>query len=397
MEIVYAKFRAKAEDFIVEEITKDKRVCSIKNLDTTFPKDEERDFLWCDLIKNDIDEFRALRELASGIGKGIDAIGFAGTKDKKAITSQQISIFKPSVEKIKSFSHPNLQIGNFKWNKRKIKLGFLDGNHFIITLRDITPKDAIKISNLIKKTKFFPNYFGKQRFGSVRNNNDEIGKLIIKKKFKEAIIKILTETSSNEREEVVKARQKLAKEKDFKKALEYFPMYLKFERNLLYYLSQNKDDFIGALKKIDRKQVLMFVNALQSKLFNEILEESIEAGFDFSQKGQQKIQLIGYKSKDENTKVGIITKEIMKRHNLTKEDFDLREIPFLRISGQLRDAIIDVQNLTLEINNDDLFENSKKITLDFCLPSGVYATTFLENFFELDEKRDNKNETEKKY
>ncbi len=130
----------------------------------------------------------------------------------------------------------------------------------------------------------------------------------------------------------------------------------------------------------------MFVHALQSRIFNEILETAIEENFDFSKKGQQRIQLIGYKSKDENTKVGDITKNILRMHNLSKEDFDLKEIPFLRISGQLRDAIINVNNLKLEIEDDELFENSKKIILDFSLDSGVYATTFLENFFDLDEK-----------
>ncbi len=386
MDNVYAKFKIKSEDFIVEEITRENRICDISDIKSNIPNEPAKDFLWCDLIKKDIDEFRAIKELASSLNKGVDSIGFAGTKDKKAISCQQISIFKPDIDKISNFSHPNLKLKNFKWNKRKIKMGYLSGNHFIITLRDINAKDAIKISNKIKKTKFFPNYFGKQRFGSVRNNNDEIGKLIIKKKFKEAILKILTQTSSNEREEVIKARERLMIEKDYKKALEYFPLFLKFERNILYYLSQNTDDYIGAIKRVDRKQVLMFIHAIQSKIFNEILEIAIEEDFDFNKKGQQKIQLIGYKSRDEDNRIGEITKMVLKNNSIDKEDFNLREIPFLRITGQLRDAVINVKDLILNIENDDMFENSKKIIIDFSLPSGVYATTFLENFFDLDEK-----------
>lgn len=384
--MVYAKFKTKCEDFIVEEITKEGKICDI-NENSTDISDDTRDFLWCDMIKSDIDEFRAIREMASGIGKGIDAIGFAGTKDKKAITSQQISIFKPNVDRVKSFSHPNIKLRNFKWNKRKIKLGYLDGNHFIITLRDISPKDAIKVSNDIRKTKCFPNYFGSQRFGSVRSNNDEIGKLIIKKKFQDAVWKILTETNDKERDEVIQARNRLKKEKNCKEALNYFPIFLKFERNLLFYLSNHNNDYIGALSKVDRKQVLMFVNALQSKLFNEILEQAIAEDFDFNKKGQQKIQLIGYRSPDEETSVGEITKAVLKQHGICKEDFNLREIPFLRISGQLRDAMINVKDLDLEICDDDLFADSKKIILKFSLDSGVYATTFLENFFELEENK----------
>lgn len=383
--MVYARFKVKPEDFIVEEITKDGNICSIENASESIP-DEQRDFLWCNMIKYNIDEFRAIKEMASLLKKGIDAIGFAGVKDKKAITSQQISIFKPDINRIKNFNHPHIKLVNFKWNKRKIKMGYLFGNQFQIILRDIDSKDSIKVSNLIRKTKYFPNYFGKQRFGSVRENNADIGKLIVKRKFKEAISEILTSTNKKEREEVINARKRLAEEKDYKKAIEYFPPFLKFERSILQYLSEHNNDYIGALKNINKKQVLMFVHALQSKIFNEVLEIAFEKNFDFSKKGQQKIQLIGYKSKEENTEVGAITSQVLKKHGLTKEDFNLKEIPFLRISGSLRDAMINVKNLDVQILDDDLFSGSKKILLKFSLDSGVYATTFLENFFELDEK-----------
>ena len=104
----------------------------------------------------------------------------------------------------------------------------------------------------------------------------------------------------------------------------------------------------------------MFVHALQSKIFNEVLEIALEKKFDFTKKGQQKIQLIGYKSKEENTEVENIILQVLKKHNLTKQDFNLKEIPFLRISGSLRDAIINVENLDIQILDDDLFNGSKK-------------------------------------
>ena len=190
MEKPIAIIKSKPEEFIVEEITIEGEVCSVSEefksgVDMSgLDLEIKKDFIWCDLEKRDIDQFRTLREFSSEIHKGIDAIGFAGTKDKKAWTCQRVSIFRPDLEAIKSFNHPNISLKNFKWNKRKIKMGYLKGNHFKITLRNVDKKSAIKISSVLRKLDSFENYFGMQRFGSVRGNNATIGHLIVKRKFK---------------------------------------------------------------------------------------------------------------------------------------------------------------------------------------------------------------------
>lgn len=393
-EKISAKIKTKCEDFIVEEKAKDWQ-CTISKKNnfnnnpdlTNLNLEEKRDFLVCELEKKDIDFFRTRKELASMIHKGVDSIGFAGIKDKKAHTCQRISIFEPNIELIKNFKHPNIYLKNFKWSKRKIKIGYLEGNKFTITLRDIDKKNATKTTNKIKKTNSFPNYFGKQRFGSLRENNAKIGYLIIKKQFKEAINIILTETNKNERQETTLARQKLEKEKDYKKALEYFPIYLKFERRILEYLSKNKEDYIGAIRMCERKNFLMYLNALQSKLFNEILEVALQERIDFKKKGQQRIPLFGYKSRIDNDKLGEIEQDILQENNINLTDFRIDELKYLSLKGDYRMALVEVNNMNIEIKEDEIYKDTKKIILSFNLPSGVYATTFLENFFDLIEER----------
>jgi tRNA(Glu) U13 pseudouridine synthase TruD len=51
------------------------------------------------------------------------------------------------------------------------------------------------------------------------------------------------------------------------------------------------------------------------------------------------------------------------------------------MKGSFRKAITKIENLEIEILEDEEFSNAKKIVLEFTLPSGTYATTFLENFF----------------
>jgi len=382
-----AKIKFQVEDFIVEEIG-DKWICKISEIFTpnltpdltSLDLNNPGEFLWCEMEKQNIDHLQAIKEVARLVGKGIDAIGYAGTKDKKAWTSQRISIFQPNIEKIKIFHHPNIILKNFKWNKRKIKMGYLEANNFKIVLRDIDKKGAIKISSLIRKTDWFPNYFGTQRFGSLRGNNVKIGKLILKRKFEEAVWTILTDVG-NEQLEVISAREKLKQKKDFSAAEKYFPPYLKLEKQILFYLTKNPDDFLGAIKKAERKNILMFIHSVQSKIFNEILEQALEEGIDFTREGQKSCLLIGYKTRFFNGRLGEIEQQVLANHDLKLEDFDIREIPYLRIKGSFRKAITEVKDLRVETAEDEKFSNSKKIILEFTLPSGVYATTFLENFF----------------
>jgi len=352
-EKVFAKLKHLSEDFIVEEIGDSWRCSVSKNLlfgqkpvIEGFDLDSQRDFLCFELEKKDLDHFSMVNELANLLGIHKMDIGYAGSKDKKAWTVQRISLFKPDIQKIKDFYHSNIYLKNFKWSKRKIKIGYLEGNHFKLVLRDVDSKDAIKVVNQIRKIKWFPNYFGKQRFG-VTDSNVRIGILILKKKFNEAAHELLRDSKAGTN--------------------------VKLDVDGLRYL-----------KSLERKNLLMIINSVQSRFFNSVLEMALDEGLDFTKDGMKNCLLPGYKSKFYNGRLGEIERVVLKEIGLTLEDFDIKEMSFLRMKGSFRSAITEVKDLNLEILDDELFKGSKKIILEFTLPSGVYATTFLENFFEFE-------------
>lgn len=350
--IVQAKLKHKVEDFIVEEIGEN-WICKISEefVQPEITIDEDRkDFLWFELEKKDIDHFTAMKNLSENLQVRPFDIGHAGTKDKRAWTSQRISIFNPNIEKIKSFNHPNIIIKNFKWNKRKIKIGYLEGNHFKITLRDVDKKDAMLITKHIRNLEWFPNYFGPQRFGK-NENNVKIGKLILKRKFKDAVREIANDSPNQ-------------------------------ANYLEHHLKQNPEDYLGALKRLERKNMLMYINAVQSKIFNDILETALDEGQSFMKQGQTSCLIVGYKTRFFDGRLGEIEQQILESHNLTLEDFNITEMPYLRMKGSFRKAVTEIKDLNVETEDDEEFEGSKKIILEFTLPSGVYATTFLENFFQ---------------
>ncbi len=380
-------FKHCPEDFIVEEIW-DNEICEIsessKDLENTkidFGKldiEDRRAFLTCDLEKINIDHFTLMSILAKELHNFPHELGWAGTKDKCAWTCQKISIFNAKIERIRNFSFSGIKLKNFKWIKHKIKVGDLTANRFKIILRDVDI-DAIKILNKVRHSEYIPNFFGMQRFGSLRQENVRIGILILKQKFKEAVFEYLMAYGDDEDIETIKAKRKFKTEKNLISAKEYFPKNLRIECAMLNYLVENPDDWIGALLKIGEKTLLIMCQAVQSKLFNDILQQSID------EKGispNSTISLLGYNSSFSLGRIGGIENEVLESYNLELKDFKVFVLPFLSLNCSTRNAFFKVEKIETDTENDELFEGSKKIILKFELESGSYATTFLENFFE---------------
>ncbi|MBI4018561.1 MAG: tRNA pseudouridine(13) synthase TruD [Candidatus Aenigmarchaeota archaeon] len=107
-------------------------------------------------------------------------IGFAGLKDKKAVTEQYITMREGT-----DFLEENIELRKVGTTDSFLSKGDLLGNEFIITLHGC---NAARLEQAAKKLnrRGFPNYFGPQRFGS-RGNNHFIGRNIVKRKFKEAL------------------------------------------------------------------------------------------------------------------------------------------------------------------------------------------------------------------
>jgi len=113
-------------------------------------------------------------------------IGYAGLKDKHAMTMQYISVLaKDNEEKLKGFNHDKIKILNTYRHNNKIRIGHLKGNHFKVRLKKVLGVQKNKLNSVLKWIKLngVPNYFGNQRFGT-DGNNWEDGKSIVEGKLK---------------------------------------------------------------------------------------------------------------------------------------------------------------------------------------------------------------------
>jgi tRNA pseudouridine13 synthase len=113
-------------------------------------------------------------------------IGYAGLKDKHAMTMQYISLLaKDNEEILKTFKHDKIKIlGTYRHNN-KIRVGHLKGNHFKVRLKKVLGVQKDKLDSVLKwvKKNGVPNYFGNQRFGNSGKNWEE-GKDILEGKLK---------------------------------------------------------------------------------------------------------------------------------------------------------------------------------------------------------------------
>ncbi|WP_455463647.1 tRNA pseudouridine(13) synthase TruD, partial [Candidatus Hodarchaeum mangrovi] len=125
----------------------------------------------CVLVKSGIDTFTAIKRISQALKIPEKDIGYAGLKDAKAKTYQRISLWGTNFSQFSSLSISNLQLINPIRQKFGVKIGDLSGNLFDIQIKDINRNPSKFEWNFLIKTlntSGLLNYFGKQRFGSVR-------------------------------------------------------------------------------------------------------------------------------------------------------------------------------------------------------------------------------------
>jgi len=396
------RIKQRYEDFKVQEITNGQKA-EIKE----FPKDlddygqkiefelnalkgERKEQLKCVMQKRITEMQFALKSIANKQGFSIKRLGFAGTKDKRAVTAQHITIFDPSIDRLKQFRDKNVFLHSFGWSDKKLELGDLDKNYFEIIIRGIDEKkDLKKITTQIKKDikDGIPNFFGEQRFGSVRSSNHLIGKLFFEGKTKDAVELFLTGTSDNEPENTTTARE-LVKQGNFKEAIRTFPKENKYEKAILNTLIKNPNDYNNAWTQIPKTLAYLFVHAYQSHLFNLYLEKRIKEfknplekqnGDILDEQGFVLGPLYGYSTEFATGEIEKLEQNILNLEDFTPQHFKVKNFPMLSVEGARRRIKLDVQEFKiLDISADEFNENCQEFKISFILDKGNYATTVTE-------------------
>ncbi|MBP1908878.1 tRNA pseudouridine(13) synthase TruD [Methanolobus bombayensis] len=407
--------RQEPEDFIVKEITNREEGDSGKNL-------------ILELTKTNWDTHHLVRDMSRKLGISQKRIGFAGTKDKRAKTTQKISIYDMSEEDIENFYIKDVELKVIGRSDRSIGLGDLYGNEFIITVRDIdaSPDELKKILNEITdeilKFRGVPNFFGVQRFGAVRPVTHMVGEQLLKGDIEKAALIYIARSFPDETDDVKEARDYVWETKDFAEGLKIYPLRLRYERAMMHYLIENPGDYAGSFSVLSRNISKMFIHAYQSYMFNRIICKRIEQGLplDKAVKGDivcfknkeglpdtAKLQkatednvsgmnnllkrgrafvtgpLIGYKSEFASDEPGELELAVFSETGFKTDDFKIKDIPKIDSKGLRREILLHCEP-GFETAEDELNPGKSKATIKFSLPKGSYATTVLREYMKTD-------------
>lgn len=153
--VLRARMRTEAADFRVDE------------LDSFEPSGEGEHWL-IRLEKTNANTAWVANQLARWAGIAPMGVGYAGLKDRHAVTTQRFSLHLPKRQApdVESLAIEGVRCVETHWHSRKLGRGALAGNRFAIRLRAVVgDRDAIETRLDLIARQGVPNYFGSQRFG----------------------------------------------------------------------------------------------------------------------------------------------------------------------------------------------------------------------------------------
>ena len=323
------KIKQLAEDFIVSEIVDYDLLLNGR-------------FYVFKLVKKGYNTLDAIKTVAKKFGISLKEIGYAGLKDRNAVTTQFISIVgKKNLDDSYDFENIKLELAGYR--DERLYPGCLKGNCFEIIIRNIIkrPKEINRIVN----------YFGEQRFSK---NNIEIGRMIVKRDFAGAA-KLIAESDKR-----------------------YESLYESLTESI------ERKNVIGYLQKIDLKLLMLYVHSYQAFIWNECVKIYLKDNKEKHCDIHMPLIGFGYDSQDMGCAVcdGII-KRVMDSEGISPRDFILRSIPELSQEGGCRDVFVDLHGLKIgDLEEDELNDGKKKCRVEFALSKGSYATECIKQMIE---------------
>ncbi len=154
------RLRERPEDFIVEELL-------------PYGPDGNGEHAWLRIRKRERNTHDVARLLARHAGVAQVAVGYAGLKDRHAMTTQHFTVHLPgrADPDWAAIEAPDLEILDVDRHSRKIRRGSLRGNRFELRVTRVTGlRDAAETQLARMSASGIPNYFGPQRFGRQGNN-----------------------------------------------------------------------------------------------------------------------------------------------------------------------------------------------------------------------------------
>ncbi len=399
------RLRKFAEDFGVEERS------------LLPPSIEDGEYTIARVTARNWETNRLMMVLSRRLGIPPYDITFAGTKDKRAVTTQLLC-FRAPRESVMELDLERVEIDNTYTTDTRLEMGNLLGNSFDLIVRDIresTKEMEKRVSATraqLEEAGGFPNYFGMQRFGVMRPVTHIVGRHMVRGEFEEAVMTYVANPIAGELPHILKARSILQRTQDFDRAKDTYPGELMFERRMIQRMAKKPDDWLGALRTLPMNLLSMFIHAYQSYMFNRVVSKRMEMGLSLSEPlegdvfllpdenglpnqlkymqvtsinipkisqmvGKRKAfisgVLFGLESELAGGIQGEIEAKIIEEEGVKANQFVIPEVPVLTSRGRRRPLLGPVMDLDIQHDDDT-------VRMCFSLEKGNYATSFMREF-----------------
>lgn len=342
-----------------------------------------------------------------------EQVGFAGMKDKRAVTEQWFTAKVPVAALSALSGLQDVEVLESYATRKAHFPGAHTGNRFVLRVRDSTRDRAAvgAIAEAIRKEGGVPNLFGPQRFGGhFRPVTHRVGRAIVEGDLEEAVRLYVGNPMAMEQEEAQAARKLYDETRDPAAALAIYPPKLDPERDILWRLTKRPGDWRHALQALPPNLLQLFVHAHQSWLFNLILSARVEGGLGLSTAhegdlvmgidddgvkvhkvsafNQARVQreidlgratltapLVGLTTPLAAGEPGEVEQQVLDALRVEPADFRVREIPEVASDGRRRGILQPVRGLSVSWAGDPADP-----VFAFALGKGSYATVVLREF-----------------
>ncbi len=390
--------KERPEDFCVQELP-------------LYEPSGQGEHVYCEIQKRGMTTFDAVDRLARALGVSGRDIGFAGMKDAQAVTRQVLSIPGVTEDQVLAVNTPGIQVHWARRHGNKLRLGHLKGNRFSIKLRQVQAEHVVRVKPVLDELerRGLPNYFGQQRFG-IRRNNHLLGAALVAGDDQRLMDLLLgTPDPSVDDAQSMGARKAYA-HGDLERAMHLWPRRCGAERRVLHRLIKTGKPAVAA-KCVDERVRRLWVSALQSEVFNQVLADRIgeidrvqtgdwamkhENGACFLVEDGEKEQprataweisatgpIVGYRMSMCQDRPGEIERQVLANAGLAPEAF--RVEGRVRVKGTRRALRVRPEGLELAGGVDEF---GPYIAVAFSLPAGSFATVLMREIMRTGDRLD---------
>ena len=320
--------------------------------------------------KRNLSTFAAINRLARELQVPPRDFGYAGLKDKHAVTTQILSVEGVPPEQVLKVQQPAIEVLWAERHAHKLRVGHLRGNRFRITVRDFAQDRLQPIKTVMERfaTEGVPNRFGVQRFGN-KGDSHLIGKALMKSEWETVVHYMLTDDTPQGSDVVRRMRRELAR-KSPEKAVRCIPHRLRklflsaYQGYLFNCLLERRAPHLGKL--LDGDLAVKHSNGAFFRVTDASVEQPRADTLEISPSGP----IFGYKMRLPANDVLALETSILVDEGIRFEAF--RKVLGIRLPGTRR-----ALRMRMHYHAVSGVDNAG-ICLSFTLPAGGYATVVLD-------------------